>query len=114
MHESEINRRGKTVAFTCQLGFVSCQTFEAVAEGGEDALQGAKHGAEAQVEEHEEEEGRPERAAGQERHGLREGDESQTRSFHTLNTNTSASFSRHHPQTKYVMRVSKLKLVLKT
>lgn len=74
-------------ALTCELGLVLRQGFEAVGEGGEDALHSAKHGAESQVQQHEEEERGPERAARQERHGLGEGDEREARALHTLNTN---------------------------
>lgn len=70
--------------FTCEFDFVFSQTFEAVPEGGEDALHGAEHGAETQVEQHEEEDGRPEGASRQQRHGLCEGNESQARPFHAL------------------------------
>lgn len=49
--------------FTCEFGLVVGQSFEGVSEGGDDALHRAEHGAEPQVEQHEEEEGRPEGAA---------------------------------------------------
>lgn len=42
--------------FTCKFGLVVGQSFEAVGEGGEDAFHSAKHRAEPQVEQHEEEE----------------------------------------------------------
>lgn len=73
--------------FTCEFSLVVGQSFEAVREGGEDTLHGAKHGAESQVEQHEEEKRWPERAAGQEWHGLCEGNKSQACALHTLNTN---------------------------
>lgn len=42
--------------FTCEFGLVVGQSFEAVSKWSEDALHGAKHGAESQVEQHEKEE----------------------------------------------------------
>ena len=42
--------------FTCELGLVVGQSFEAVSEGSEDALHRAEHRAEPQIEQHEEEE----------------------------------------------------------
>lgn len=63
-------------ALTREFGLVVGHSFEAVSERGEDALHSAEHGAEAQVEQHEEEERRPEGAAGQQGHGLGEGDKS--------------------------------------
>lgn len=50
-----INKRGNQV-FTCEFGLVVGQSFEAIGEGGEDTLHCPKHGAETQVEQHEEEE----------------------------------------------------------
>lgn len=41
--------------FTCEFDLVVGQSFEAVSEWGDDALHIAKHGAESQVEQHEEE-----------------------------------------------------------
>ena len=63
---------------------MSPQQAEVVHEGGEDALHGAKHGAEAQVEQHEEEQRGPEGAGGEQSHGLGEGYECQPCPLHTL------------------------------
>lgn len=41
---------------TCEFDLVPGQSFEAVGERGEDAFHSTKHGAESQVEQHEEEE----------------------------------------------------------
>lgn len=61
--------------FTCEFGLVVGQSFEAVSERGEDAFQCAKHRAQSQIEQHEEEKSWPEGAARQAWHGLCEGDE---------------------------------------
>lgn len=76
--------------FTSELGLVPGQRGEAVPERRQDSLHGSEHGAESEVEQHEEEERRPEGAAGQLRHGLREGDEGQTRPLHALQPNAAA------------------------
>lgn len=69
---------------TCEEGSVASQESEIVHEGCEDPLHGPEHGAEAQVEQHEEEQRGPEGAGGEQRHHLGERDESQSRPFHTL------------------------------
>ena len=60
------------------------QDAEVVHEGGEDSLHGPKHGAEAQVEQHEEEQCGPEGAGWEERHHLGERYERQARPFNPL------------------------------
>lgn len=70
-----------------------------VHERCEDALHGSEHGAEAQVEQHQEEERGPEGAGREQSHHLREGDKRQARAFHTLQEDTreqEASTCRQH------------------
>lgn len=72
------------VCCTCKHGSMASQQGKVVHEGREDALHGAKHGAEAQVKQHKEEERRPERAGWKQSHSLSEGDERKTCTLHTL------------------------------
>lgn len=58
--------------------------FEGIHDGRDDALYGAKHAAQAQVDQHEEEHDRPEGWRWEMRHGLREGNEGQPRPLHRL------------------------------
>lgn len=58
--------------------------FERVNQRSEDALNGAEHAAQAEVNQHEEEHDGPEGGGREVGHGLREGDESQTCTLHRL------------------------------
>lgn len=58
--------------------------FEGVDEWREDALDGAEHAAQAQVDQHEEEHHGPEGRGGEVGHGLGEGDEGQPRALNGL------------------------------
>lgn len=58
--------------------------FERVDQRGEDALDGAEHAAEAQVDQHEEEHDGPERRGREVGHGFREGDEGQACALDSL------------------------------
>lgn len=101
-------KRWGDTALTCDFGLVVGQSFEAVSERGEDALHSAKHGAEAQVEQHEEEERRPEGAARQQWHGLGEGNKSEACALHTLNAKSATlSFMHGRPNTKYPPAVNR-------
>lgn len=63
---------------------MSAQQLEVIHEGSQDSLHGPKHGAEAQVEQHEEEERGPQWAGWEQGYGLSEGYERQSRPFYSL------------------------------
>lgn len=63
---------------------MASQEAKVVHERREDSLHGPKHGAEAQVEQHEEKQCGPEGTGWEEGHHLSEGDECQACSLHTL------------------------------
>lgn len=66
---------------------MASQQAEVVHEGCENPLHGPEHGAEAQVEQHQEEQRGPEGAGREKSHHLREGDERQACSLNALRSN---------------------------
>lgn len=70
--------------YTGEQCLVAAQQFKVVHEWREDALHGAEHGGQTQIQEHEEEQRRPERTAREQRHGLSECYKCQTSPFHSL------------------------------
>lgn len=74
--------------------FVAAQQFEVVHERRKDALHGAEHGGQTQIQEHEEEQCRPERTGWEQRHGFGECYKRQTSPFHSLSkSEVSVGFS---------------------
>lgn len=69
---------------TSEQRLVAAQQFEVVRKGCEDALHGAEHGGQTKIQEHEEEQRRPEGTGWKQRHGLGESYERQTSPFHSL------------------------------
>lgn len=67
-------RRGSQTSLTCQTFLAD---FESVYQRSEDALDGAEHAAQAEVNQHEEEHDGPEGRGWEVSHGLREGNEGQ-------------------------------------
>lgn len=70
------------------------QQAEVVHERCENPLHGPEHGAEAQVEQHEEEQCGPEGAGGEKSHHFSEGDERQARSLNALRSHRRLGLGR--------------------